>query len=431
MRHAVISWFQRFGRALWQMTVELAAFLPIIVCVQLLMPEQSLVYTLSYLYAASIVGFLVGQFRMRIYLEWLISLGAATAAVYGLHQGGLTSTIILFVLVTALMSRWIRIRKGDWDSLFPPSAQLAGVIAYLIYPIFVNVWVPLQEWNGLMYSAAVFTLVVFFFRLNGHQLTRANLNKSNQQGVPGVVARVNKIAVAAMIALLIIVANIGQIKEWLEALLRGFIAWLVDTFTSEAPPEQPMDTPQQPAMENMFPTEIQEKSAFWAQLEQIIVMVMTIAIFLAIAVGVIYLLVKVVIPALRRWMLDLNQERQEQGEFIDEMEKLESDSWRQRMRQAMDRFRQRAEHEPADAEGRVRFRYKQLLREAAKDGYSHADSDTPTEAGAKLAQAGWRLRPTELVIELYNRVRYRSGDIAETELDKLEELDRSWTQKRS
>jgi hypothetical protein len=322
-----------------------------------------------------------------------------------------------------LIARWIRIRKGDWDQLFPASVQLIGLGLYLIYPLFVKAFPALHEWNSFMYGATLFMVVVFLFRLNGFQLNRANLNRSNQQGVPSVVTKVNKIAVAVVIAVLIGAANIGLLKRLLLKLWDLLAAWLSTlTGTEELVEETPIES-QQPDMSEMFPGEIKEQSALWKLIEQVFMYVVTALIIGGIIVGVGWLIIKVVVPAVRRWLSDLNMQRQDQGEFIDETEKMDSNDWRKRMKLAMSRLTKRTEQEPEDMEGRIRFRYKRMLQEAEKDGYQHKPSLTPVEAGLKLDGIGWQKRPVSLVTKLYNRVRYGAGAVSEAE---LEELDRGW-----
>jgi hypothetical protein len=414
---------KRYRLALWRMLVELATWLPVLVLVQVFALERSLFVMLALLAGASLCGYIIGRFRMKIFVEWLLSMGISLIAVYLIYRVDLLSALLMFIGIAVLIARWIRIRKGDWDQLFPASVQLIGLGLYLIYPLFVKAFPALHQWNSFMYGATLFMIVVFLFRLNGFQLNRANLNRSNQQGVPSVVTKVNKIAVAAVIAVLIGAANIGLLKRLLLKLWDLLAAWLSTlTGTEELVEETPIES-QQPDMSQMFPGEIREQSALWKLIEQVFMYVVTALIIGGIIVGVGWLIIKVVVPAVRRWLSDLNMQRQDQGEFIDETEKMDSNDWRKRMKLAMSRLTKRTEQEPEDMEGRIRFRYKRMLQEAEKDGYQHKPSLTPIEAGMKLDGIGWQKRPVSLVTRLYNRVRYGAGVVSEAE---LEELDRGW-----
>jgi len=409
--------------AIWRALVEMASFLPIMLPLLSFTADQQMIPGFAAVFICYLIGYALGGLTIKIYMEWLI--GAAFGYLIAFILLGLTwSAIPLGIIIMIQTTRGIRTRTIDWSRTFPLHTHFVFVCSFAIFPLFSQMDASLKAQNNLIWTAGLFTLAVFFFRLNLEHLNRANLNRANGKRVPDNVMRMNRIATVALLFILVLVAKIEAIQQWLLERWNQLTDWL-NSWLSRRPQSDAGSPPAQegPSITDMLGGQSGERSELWKKIEQLFVDIFSFVIIIALVGIIVYLIIKIVIPAGRRWLSRVNQHREEEG-YIDELERLKAPEWGRKLRSAFDRLTLRREPDPADNRARVRNQYKRMLQEAAKDGYEHKSSYTPIEAEQALLQIKWGKQPVGPLIRLYNRVRYGESDVSDKELQELQQAPR-------
>lgn len=368
----------------------------------------------------SCIGLLIGLVPMKMYVEVLVALvlsGFLTHASFGLRPRALIAFgLLFFAIQLGLRSA----RTHPEDGL--PSRVLAlGLGTWLIVPISYRLDPILPEAADLHLALGVMALAAAVFLLNRARLTAANLQEwTGPGGIAPDIRLKNALYVAGLLAFILATANIRAISRWLEALRESISSWL-SGFGGE--PDVQFRDPGLPAELPMLPidAEPREPSPFWEWVQQMFAyLVSGLFILLILGLGG-YLAVTRLYPLLRRLLAGLNREREAGLDYLDETEKLAAPDIRSALQRTVGRLRLGRRALPEDGRERVKLRYRMLLEAAARDGHKLHPAMTPAEAADRLAAAGWRKKPADLVVRLYNPVRYGAKDVDPADLAELEQ----------
>lgn len=372
------------------------------------------------LMGGSLAGILVGAIPMKVYAEVLISLvlsGAATLSMFGMRP----RSFIAFALLYAMIHLGMRCAQNNPEDVLSSRVLALGLATYLLVPIFYRLDPFLQDMAAWHLGIGVAAIAAAFFLLNRMQLALANLqDRAGTGGVAPDIRLKNTLYVMALLLVVLVTANIKAISRWLDMLRERFVSWL-----NQLPrtPGERMETPVDPELP-MLPIDVpvtEERSPFWAWLQEMFVYVVSGLIIFALIGAIGYLVATQLVPLLRRVIGGLNRERQRKVDYRDETERLERPDLRDLVSRTFGRIKVKRPVLPDDPRERVRMRYRLMLEAAAKDGLPANPAWTPTETAEALEARLWRKKPASLLVRLYNPVRYGAKDVDPQELAELEQ----------
>lgn len=381
--------------------------------------EEQTVKLAVLLMGGSLAGILIGAITMKVYAEVLVALvlsGVGTFALFGV----IPRALIAFGLLYAMIHLGMRSAQNNPEDVLSSRVLALGLATFLLVPIFYRLDPFLQEKAFGHLAIGVAAIATAFFLLNRMQLALANLqDRAGPGGVAPDIRVKNTLYVVALLAAVLITANIDAISRGLGALWDRFIAWLNQISRSSG---ERADIPVQPEMP-MIPIEVEpeKQSPFWAWLQDLIVYVISGVIIVALLGAIGYLMVTQLIPFLRRVVGGLNRERERKVDYKDETERLERPDLRALISRTVSRMRPRQVVLPDDPRERVRMRYRLMLEAAAKDGLPADPALTPMETAQELEAREWRKKPAGLLVRLYNPVRYGEKNVDPKDLAELEQ----------
>ncbi|WP_374017061.1 hypothetical protein ABU162_23080 [Paenibacillus thiaminolyticus] len=248
--------------------------------------------------------------------------------------------------------------------------------------------------------AAVGVLFVFgtLWQLNWGQLNKANYSVEARGSVPAQVMRLNaSYVILFFLALVLIVAftfgsAMDTLMEWTRMLLGWMFSGSENVAVDEHPP--PQAAPQMP----LFGADANaEPSLFWKLLERLITVVFWVALAVGALVGAWFLLrflMKKLFPQAWEALLRFLRKREaepEAADYVDEQSSMfEWEKLRRRVMkpwaQAARRWRRERYDDLRTNRERVRFLYRERLRQAIGTGYEPDPGRTPKETMEHLRQ---------------------------------------------
>jgi hypothetical protein len=441
--HPFDFFLRNVGFSLLFALAELVIFAPLLVLAQVYAFDSMLVITCLQLIFCFIAGSFLGQLKWLNRKGYEILLCAGIG--YGLSfliQSELLHTVLSSVIGALLMFRGIRYTKDGWLSLYPPGAfVISGVMYFIGVPIMVRT--DLMHMYAITLNACGFcSLILYFFITNRAQLLIATLAGNDRAAASSLSQTVKRSSRIWLIVFIAVVAAVGyfqQVKNGLIHLLRSIAAWLLGLMSSDAPPEVPEASPSAPPMQ--FPPAEPHEPGWFSILLNYIQLIVGYILIIALVLGVIYLLVRKLAPALlklvRRFMnRSLRRDQSDVTEgYIDEKEALLD--WRELptmwWQKASSRLRRSSASEPTWArlpnnQERIRFLYRLLIEQAGKRGYTFKKSLTPNETGWELTHHQTELSEASVhaLTSAYNRVRYGRESVSDEQLAQvLQTLDSS------
>lgn len=383
--------------------------------------------------------------NMRIATRWLISL--IWAALFGAIIALLGSAWTDYILWTASIISGLcatergssMIRKG-WPQSFHSAHMGIGILMYVI-SIPLSYWV-LHELAGprpWIAACGMASVVLYMNIVNNRHLSGESVDGSRSKTLSEAQRR-NRMLLAVLAVLMAVLAAFRQIQQWLEdhvlAAIKRLLGMLGGGETAEPPPSEPAP----PAQPMLPPMEQGEPSKILVLLEQIVKIVVTLAIVIG-ALFLLYWLGRRLTVWLRRWLDKLLQRqtsmKAEDGAYTDEVEKLMSlNKWRDGIK---NRFRTRRRHEDDREPGwdelqsgqdRMRWLYRKWVRGGISAGYTPQPYLTPKETAQSMSEWSGRAEAepdAESFAGGYEAVRYGESAPSETELEQY----RRWVEEQS
>lgn len=374
--------------------------------------------------------------NMRIMTRWLTSL--LVASLFSVIIGLLAFDLTDYILWTASFISGLcatergsaMIRKG-WPQSFQSAHMGVGILLYVI-SIPLSYWVlhelaDLRLWIAFCGMASV---VLFMNIINNRHLSSESVDGSRSKTLSEAQRR-NRMLLAILTVLIVVFTAFRQIQQWLEDHVFAAIRRLLGMFgggeAAEPPPEVEPATPPQPMLP---PMEQNEPSKLLVLLEQIVKIVVTIALVIG-ALLLLYWLGRRLSVWLRGWMDKLLQRqtslKAEDGAYTDEVEKLMTlTKWREGIKNRFGSRRSKeSDGEPRweelqSEQDRMRWLYRKWVRGGMNAGYTPQPNLTPMETAESLSDWSGRAQgktEAESFAGGYEAVRYGESVPSETELE--------------
>ncbi|MDQ6418050.1 DUF4129 domain-containing protein [Paenibacillus sp. LHD-117] len=436
-------WVNHIGRGMTELLFYMPLFLTLGVY---LFPSGLAVPWLMSLLIPYMAGALTADRwpRTRIIVRWLVSLGIAsvhTAAVGIIGEGLSHSFYGIVSLICGLLvaERGAAMIRNGWQHSFNSAYMAVGIMIYVvIVPLSYLLLHELAAIRFWVIACGMAALILGLNIVNDRHLTGESVDQSKSQTLLTAKKR-NRLLLAGLTLLILFFSAFRHIQQWVENNLREGLSRLLSLFdrgeSTEAPPEPPAEQPP-----NMLPPmEAAEPSPFLVWLEQVMRIVVTIAIVIA-AVFVLYWLGKKFAALMRKWMDKLLRRQlvmaKEDGAYTDETESLMTlNKWREKYRDKLKlRKRSGGEREPAweelsSGKERMRWLYRQWLKAEIRKGFVPQLHLTPRETADTLAdwngKDGHPSNVTDFVRD-YEAARYGGADPVSERLDQ----HRSWVDKQ-
>lgn len=388
--------------------------------------------------AGSLIGD-VPRLRRKVY-ELLLSALVGTAATFLFVNAGWQVTLGA-ILGAFFVYRGIRsVRMGRLAGYPPVVFGLLTAVYFIGVPIMTHTEL-LHGYAAVLNGCGLGALFIFFVLSNRSQLLGATLAGTEEAAASSLSRTVRQSSRVWLIVFLVVLTGIAyfqQVGRFLLHVLRSALVWLIRLMNgkpSEAPTE-PAATPPPPQLP---PSDPSKKPAWLEALLHYAMIAFIALVVLALAAGLIYLLVAKVWPAVRRllrYLLRGSQGREDSeasAGYTDEREDLLNwkelpSLWWQRMAGMFGRSSEAQEpgwSQLRSNRERVRFLYRKLIERAARDGYAYKQAYTPSETEQELSQ-NYRLGSAALhdVTVAYNRSRYGDEELSTEEVERLvQQLD--------
>ncbi|MCJ8012906.1 hypothetical protein MUG84_14305 [Paenibacillus sp. KQZ6P-2] len=393
--------------------LETAACYPFILLYMVYAMQAAPWWLLPLIWVLHAAGTMIGLRQAAGRKEGVATALLLAAALLPLAALDLRSAIFaVIVLLLADIRGLIVGRKDLWRyiQLNLPLAGLAGSL--IVYSVSSKVEA-IEPYRFSLYFVSIFTLFTVLLRWNGDRVREAsNAQETDQVQLRRILSR-NRwmtwltIAVIALLSLWNgLNAGLAYVKRWLAGILNGL--------GGDGQPKTPEQLP--PAQQGLPELPPPSEPPKWQHIVSQIVFVLLVA---AVAVALLLLLYRLLrrwLPqSLRAWlermaqrlrlMREIRRVVTDQGDYVDEVEKIE----RVNKRPARLRWR-RKDGAAARMDGDPRRAYEILIRSAVKKGFNFKPSLTPSENGIALTSkgdyAGMPGQDVSQVINRYNQARY-------------------------
>lgn len=360
---------------------------------------------------ARVCGLLLGRRR----LVGGAPLCAAVMAAGWLLLGGRAVGLVFFCLTSAALFLYaLRISVLPLDEAYTPLRLLPAAGFYLVVPVMMYLahvdGAALLGYGGAVYIAA--SLAVYSMR-------SIAINASMRMGPPKAVVRRNALLLAVMLTAFIALVCFSALREGAGALLFSTLSSLLNKSPSLQPDELPINFDSHGGGGGMdmsaYGTALE--SPFWQVLQEVLFRYIAPVLLPAIAVAVIFIVVRKIVRALRSgaaWMAssysDGYVERSESLLGVDTADREASP--------ALERLRRMLTPPPRwdrlSPRARVRLAYRSLVRRAGDVGVD-ASTLTPAEllANKRVSVPGDPAR----FLDAYCLVRYADREPTEAQQD--------------
>lgn len=425
-------------RAALQGAAELLLFLPLaLIAAAYALPDGAA----SWVWVASLpiqyaVGYAVWRFlpirrRASLYILLLLIVLAGAYAAFGADRW-------LLLPLTAPLGFLMAFRGAQavsepWHAAFPASLYVVGLAVYFLSSVVLRFMDSFDPYMPALFWGGFASLLLGLLRINQSNVRQETLSGGKEPSLPAALLWQNRLLVAALFAVVLLVAGFGAIRQaagWLLAQAAWLVSWLISLLPESSgedtsPPQAPPGAPE------LGPAG--EPAAWWLLLERIAV-VAVVVIAAAAACALAYWLTRRLFRWARRaydWLRAALQwgERLEANEgYEDDVERLVSwkelnGRWSSRLKQWLAPDRKTQWSDLADNRERIRFLYRSMLEESVRQGYVFKAHLTPRETDRDLRR--WQAkRPLRMepLIGLYERVRYGRRDVSDEEVRAAKEL---------
>lgn len=350
----------------------------------------------------------------------LIPIGVVVSGLAAVGLSGIGwQSIIVFLMLLIGYIRSVHIERfptnGDLYEL-----SIAGILVHFV-GFFVFLHVPrLLPWTQALMVTGTLSVLILLLKLNANQVAYLKFGSRGSQSVPPSVTRLNRYYTLLMFVVAILLTGFGWIYRWVDLAWR----WLASLI--KFPQGKATQLPTQPSKPKLPPFKLppghathSHGSSLWTHILMII-----IAVLVSIA------LVWGLVVAARKILIALQTYLREPPPpaFVDEQESLRKRGWLGEdglnLKRWLESLRKREPkwHELKNNRLRVRYIYRNMLRRAVKQGFTHNPALTPDETARDIA--AWRENEgegsdLERLIELYREARYAERDVTASDLEQL------------
>ncbi|MBS4195568.1 DUF4129 domain-containing protein [Lederbergia citri] len=414
---------------------EYLLFFPLVLIIGILVMPQLLWIWVPILFGLFIVGVLFRTFFPK--QQWWVY--AICSFVFGLipsilFDQSILTLILLCIIHPVCIYRGMMYVGRRWETLLPTSFMWYGgfgiyFVCYLLfrYVEIFKFYLPIISLCG----AAV--VVIILFISNSEQLRASTLSKEKKPFISRAIKNQNRVYLALTTAVILLLTNGKIIQEAIIQVIKGLIQMILWLFGSDQGKRVAEDTsPPQMALD----LEKGEPNAFLKFLEMIFMYVFYAAI-IALAVGMLLLLIKrvrmAVKKALKRFITFLKNiifrsaDLEDSTQYIDEKESVfDWKEWKEAQQEkAKGLFQQIFKREPRwdslTNEQKVRYVYKQMLKQNKKEMDIKA-SKTPRETIEILKTLVAEKSTLEELRDAYEQVRYGEQDVEVSRINGLRML---------
>ncbi|MBW7477545.1 DUF4129 domain-containing protein [Paenibacillus oenotherae] len=408
-------------------SIEMVLYLPIAILLQvyLLPADQGWLWLLPMLIAYP-AGYRLNRLLSLHHPAAIMLISIVAAALYGMSVYGISIIgIVTFITAAAGMYRGQMMAVHLWSTRFYPWQYGTGLFTYFTVSIVFGWMEPFQPFKWPLLGFGLLSLVLTLNAINKSYVNTESLTNEHMPRVEKTVKRQNRLFVAIIIVVSVLIVFTYQLQWLFTALWNAFQNWLNSWQLMEPTEEPPAEvTPApMPRQELELPTENRTTLNIpWDLILYIFTGILAL-VLLFIIVRYIRHLPKLWKALKDIWKQMLQRERiTVAAGYVDEIEDI-SKPKRIRVwlsgRNKQPRIKWK---DLQDNESRIRYLYRQWLGRAIKGGYVFKPHFTPQENGRELiatsgssGHAVW----VKTLLEQYMGVRYGARKVKDEKLQQL------------
>lgn len=391
--------------------------------------------SLSILY---ILGFLfrliVRDKKRLLYLVYTIIVSATLAVLF---NDTIVSYLVVLIINGVICYRGILYAEREVEELisFTSLWKFGFPIYFTAYFVYrfsdsLNLYLDVITWSCFL------LVVITLFLSNSGSLKSSTLSKQKRPFVTGSIKGKNRVYIVVILSIIAIITNFKVLQHLLYTAISAVISAIISFFSIFENDEQIENTP--PASEGSMPPPLEggEPSALAVLMEKIAEVGFYI---LAVVGGIIFIFfaskkVRHLFRLGYKWFMNyLNQlfhirksDHEENSQYVDEKESLlDLKKWGQGTKnQAKELFstlfnRQPKWDELSDRE-KVRYVYRQLVKEQVNRGLPFKISDTPSKTIKDMSERrGNQQKELRTFIDTYGKARYGNDDLNSQDLEEV------------
>lgn len=367
-----------------------------------------------------------------IYMVLMIMISVLTSLIFSDHS--ITTIIISLVYIFVLYRSKAYYYKSSEDLLTNFTLWVIGLpvyfFAYFIYRYFeaLNPFQNIITWSGVLF------IIVTLFLSNRGALKASTLPKSKKTKVSKTIKRKNYVYIIIMFGIIFLVTNFGIVKSLFYKTISLFISGILSFLSLFNHESKPIEN-RPPANEQPLPViEAGEPSTLAVILEKLMYIAFYIIVTLLFIALIIYGGRRIghIIRTIYKWLMKqiskfLNLSEpfpQEFPEYIDEKESLlDLNKLQSKVKEKVKglfrkRFYQQPKWEELSEHERVRYAYKQLVKNQILQGYQFQPSNTSTETLNDIIMRVESKRPElNSLIKSYSKARYGNKPLSSDEVE--------------
>ncbi|GAA4877370.1 hypothetical protein GCM10023310_66610 [Paenibacillus vulneris] len=428
----------RTGTILLKGCIELLLVLPVLLTAAVYLIPESLgllwIITLPLGYGA---GYMLNHLlsMRRAYLQLIASVCLAAMYSYGLFGSSYVAIVSLLVSFITVY-RGIRLVWIPWDIYFPVNFYVFGLILYFISSVVLHFvesfepYMPYLLWGGLV------SLIITLFAANESNMKQETLSGDKEPVIAAEMMWQNRLLVMLILAVILLVVLFRQLGEAVMWLLYQSLHWLQALFSGSA--EQPVpETPKAPPKVPMNLSGSEEPALWLVWLQKIMYFVVGGLVVLGCLLAV-YLVLRRV-PRLFRLLLSwlagkLHSEGKRTSKigYEDDVESLmDWEALNDKLLSGWKRMFAGSGREKwedlQDNKQRIRYLYRNWLRQSMRRGYLFKSFLTPRETGSEVEQwSGKEISSADALLNLYEQARYGDKPVTDEELT----MAKQWADKK-
>lgn len=421
--------------------IELLFYFPFLLTFTiLLLPSATLVWwlaTLPLVYCIPLVVLRLDT-KIRFITRWLLSLSAAAVhgiAVVMLTGSGLSPVMIVTITLfgTIFANRGYQQLNLGWAGSFHTVHMIAGIIAYVATQLLkMMMFKPLEAYTVVLNTGMIVAMFLSFVIVNERHVTSQIVDHRKSQALQAT-RKQNRLWMAALMALLVIVMVFVQFRQWMEEGIRSLLRAFFARFgTGE--PALPIE--EEPPPPFQLPPVEPKEFLFWDILQTIVFIVFTIFIIVA-TVVLLNLLIKKFGRGIMAMINKLLKRRDVVPEtdagYTDEVENLMTlTDMRNKMKERLRKLFGSKAHKGdewnslATNRERIRYLYRQWVLEETKQGYVPHAHLTPRETATEISGTMERNRSDKEwihpFVEQYEDSRYGEKEPGDEEVNDYRSL---------
>ncbi|TCZ75277.1 hypothetical protein E0485_17960 [Paenibacillus albiflavus] len=224
--------------------IELLMFVPFVIITYLILSPVSLGTWVVLLWTSYLCGALVAAIRISRaiwFYALLLVISILLVALITSVSFGLVG-ILMVALCCYLIYRGTQMIVYEWDSIFPPTAFVIGIICYFVASIASVFSIDLEPYKNLFLWTGLASLIVTLFQFNQQHLQ--NKTPGNRRVSRTVVSK-NRLWTFILIGLIVFFSFVYVLDQIVNWMLQGaaylaqlLVSWLSTNYVPESPPIQ-------------------------------------------------------------------------------------------------------------------------------------------------------------------------------------------------